>query len=884
GEGGHLIEAVEALRANRRLMVTGAPGAGKSMLLKYVVMKHVDDELAGFEGLSVVRVELNRLNKADSTIAEAICASMEALGFHNPQAFVTRQMNAGQLLILFDGLDEVSAARRDEVVRQIKDMATVPDSCRFVVTCRTAAYQNDLLDAVDITLEVADFTDVQIRRFLASWEKDWRPGKSVEHLMRTLADRPQIRALASNPLLLTIIAFLYADLGHNLPHSRAEFYKRAVDILLDQWHTEHNRYEAKHKHGVLCALALFNQERVEAEGDRLGMPYGEMRAVIIETVLPSLGLAVEEVDGLIDEIVKRSGLLIATDGGTRYQFSHLTVQEYFAATALGGDPDGLLSRFAARPQRWREVVRLWCGSAHEATKVIDAVHGVDPVAGLEALGDAHAVAPDLCEAIIEGFRSRISEAAGRDDTLAKALGALASEPQGRGRKLYDHLVSSLTAVDAATVEGAAWALSFTNLPVAAEALTAAYGRAGVDRPALSNALLRMGDMAVAALSDLLETSRASGPIEILGRIATPAAVAALLKMIWSDNFGVVPAAAAWELAVLLATPGVERQLAEQSLSVWGLSLGREKWVWTPFDKDENAPLAATAGRIAFLLLWRWQGRNWKRPAAGIADPRIGVPVFLRIARSLPSIPLAAGSFREEALTQRSAEFAPLLDGLPQQNRRVAILAAGDKSPPLEKRWALAATKEGYDGFDSKTLLIYPVAITATVAYAAYQVGTVGWWWAALIIAAYALASLACVLVVDRWQHGMMLHVFTWLVILLLFPSVFNYGKNRDPIDAMELSSGSVGFMVVLSVSAAGFAGSLLPAGIFGATLLCLFLHTLVLVEVISKRYDDSLRGILVLTEANHGAWGQLDRAVLRTRHHGSGGVAASAAGAGPGRG
>lgn len=230
------------------------------------------------------------------------------------------------------------------------------------------------------------------------------------------------------------------------------------------------------------------------------------------------------------------------------------------------------------------------------------------------------------------------------------------------------------------------------------------------------------------------------------------------------------------------------------------------------------------------------------------------------------------------------EFAPLLDGLPQQNRRVAILAAGDKTPPLEKRWALAATKEGYDGFDSKTLLIYPVAITATVAYAAYQVGTVGWWWATLIIAAYALASLACVLVVERWQHGMSLHVFTWLVLLLLIPSIYNYGKNRDPIDAMELSSGSVGVTVILSVSAAGLAGSLLPAGIFGAILLCLFLHTLVLVEVISKRYDDSLRGILVLTEANHGAWEQLDRVVLRARHHGSGGVAASVAGAGRGRG
>ena len=44
--------------------------------------------------------------------------------------------------------------------------------------------------------------------------------------------------LASNPLLLTLIAYLYEHSELNEPESIADFYQKALTCLLDKWEDE----------------------------------------------------------------------------------------------------------------------------------------------------------------------------------------------------------------------------------------------------------------------------------------------------------------------------------------------------------------------------------------------------------------------------------------------------------------------------------------------------------------------------------------------------------------------------------------------------------------------------------------------------------------------
>src|SRR6185503_12613607 len=105
-----------------------------------------------------------------------------------------------------------------------------------------------------------------------------------------------------------------------------------------------NQYPLAPKQLVLEHLALFNQEKDPGSADRLTIDDQTVIQKITE-LLPSLNLESKDVRPLINEIVQRSNLLLEVDNKTKYQFFHLTLQEFFAAKALQNDPKKLLEHF-----------------------------------------------------------------------------------------------------------------------------------------------------------------------------------------------------------------------------------------------------------------------------------------------------------------------------------------------------------------------------------------------------------------------------------------------------------------------------------------------------------------------------------------------------------
>ncbi|KAM3102029.1 NACHT domain-containing protein [Phormidesmis sp. 146-12] len=199
-----LIDAYQAVSQYKRLMVTGKPGSGKSMLLKYLTLSEAEGRLASLPDQPVaVLLELFRLSDGSEILPQLVKA-LEREDFPHGENFLQQALDKGTILLLLDGLDEVGSAARSQVIQKLKDFLDTYEKCRFVMTCRSQVYQGEFSDRVDRTLEVVEFTDVQMRRFLKAWAMP--PEKSIDQLMQTLRDRPRILELARNPLLLTIIA------------------------------------------------------------------------------------------------------------------------------------------------------------------------------------------------------------------------------------------------------------------------------------------------------------------------------------------------------------------------------------------------------------------------------------------------------------------------------------------------------------------------------------------------------------------------------------------------------------------------------------------------------------------------------------------------------
>lgn len=633
------VDAYSAIARHRRLLIKGIPGSGKTMLLRHMAFSYGQGRLLGLEHRPVpVLIELHRLNDPELTEEKLIAEIVEAFKrnrFPKAERFVRHSLQHGKLMLLLDGLDEVNSRVRPMLGQRISDLLRSFDRhqrCRLIVTCRTAVYDNEFAHETDQTLEVVEFTDQQMRRFLAAWQREIPAGKSIDQLMQTLRDRPRIMALARNPLLLTIIVHLYTDPAFELPRSRTEFYQVSTRILLEQWQDQLNRYRGGDKRRVLQHLALHQQQAsTQQQQDRRSIDY----PVVLEQIrllLPSLNL---DPDGdtipLLEELVERSGLFLKIDGGDRYQFAHLTLQEYFAAESLADKPQDLIRLFQSDPTTWREVVKLWCGLAGDSTELIRAVYQQDAILGFECLADAQQVEQQQADSIIAYCQGLVG-APDHQDELTTAFGAVAASNRPRGKAVFQFLVEMLkTSGQPPEQTFAANALSLTNSPAAAQGLASEYfrlpGQAGqvLGRSEIRQPLIRMGDLAVPHLQEPALTNSIS-VLDDLHAIGTPDAAAAMVTAIWLDNsekrqfWG----RAAIHLASLLPRPEIEERLREHTLAAEQRTLARLDWVWQPFNEPNESALPVIAGRIAYLL----SRINFSAMPEHLPwlDPRLVIPV------------------------------------------------------------------------------------------------------------------------------------------------------------------------------------------------------------------------------------------------------------------
>jgi hypothetical protein len=584
------VDAYQTIQNKKRLVVLGDPGSGKTMLLRHVAFTYARQRLDDFQDQPIpVFLELNRVESAGNSLLVALTKALENHNFPKAERFLISKLENQSLLILLDGLDEVNAQARHALVNQIKDLDQKYRGNRIIVTCRKAVYQSDYLDAwVDQKLEIIEFSDQQLQRFMTSWQKDMPAEKSIEHFFRTLQERPQIMALARNPLLLTMVAYLYVDTEFALPHSHSEFYSRSTDLLLDQWHGKRNYYEAKYKRAVLQRLAWFNQTKTGNSRERRTMEWTEVLDEI-RAILPNWTLKTEDAQPLLDEIVQRSGLLIAIDGGTRYIFTHLTLQEYFAARALEADQKKPLDFYRAAPDAWREVVRLWCALEHDSTAMLKELYTLDPVMAFECLSDAQQVDDIYADELIESFKPRLREAL-TNDLLRKAFALLAADLRPRGKKWFEFVNSNLN--DENNRLAACTVLAKTNIPAAAEPLA----KLAATESDVIPFLVQLGNLAVPALTEPVQKGEVWA-MDALVDIGTPQAALVLQPLLWTDE----PKAyqAAWRLAALLPLSGVEEILQTVKLNNEQRKAKQIEWVWDPFSND--ATLRNIVGRTAHLL-------------------------------------------------------------------------------------------------------------------------------------------------------------------------------------------------------------------------------------------------------------------------------------------
>ena len=250
------IPPEEAIARRECLVILGEAGSGKSTLLCHLAWERAGDQ----EALLPLLVPLSR---ADTLVSQKGCSFLEAaldlLTEHKVgrEKELLRQALADAIgdkkaLFLCDGLDEAHLAC-DRVVDGLREPAA--DGYRLVVTSRLLGYEQL---AGPEHFQVLPLLPEDARTFIDRWfralaaargvpeaeQKRWA-AERAEWLKRQLQERPGLREVVQNPLLLTSLVVLAGDEPpHDLPPYRKDLYRQYVERLFTRWEAR-RRQEGK---------------------------------------------------------------------------------------------------------------------------------------------------------------------------------------------------------------------------------------------------------------------------------------------------------------------------------------------------------------------------------------------------------------------------------------------------------------------------------------------------------------------------------------------------------------------------------------------------------------------------------------------------------------
>ena len=331
------------------IIILGDPGSGKSCFVRSEIMAYCKPpEIRSKDWYSLhvpvflPLAEFTGLDEKNESLLDYCVTHARSQGLLLSRIDIDILLSRGKIALFLDGLDEInSIALRQEIIGEVNNFMQkfAPLGNRFVLTARPAAIRD-----VDVPIDMArltlqGLTDIEIEllatklfqiRYPDGTDLSQADKEVIESILKDCQSKPGIRRLARNPLLLTLLVFIYENSGPSAAR-RHLIYSQAVKTLVTVRHRDIRQVilsEADLRtHLGKLAVAIFRRKT----------PALPSRKEVAD-VLVDLDKTSESIISFIQEVAENTGLLLVhprTENKTEdlVSFMHHSFLEYY--TALG---------------------------------------------------------------------------------------------------------------------------------------------------------------------------------------------------------------------------------------------------------------------------------------------------------------------------------------------------------------------------------------------------------------------------------------------------------------------------------------------------------------------------------------------------------------------
>lgn len=358
---------------NKRVVVLGGPGAGKTTFLRFLALAFLDKTIFKRSKLKhsllPIYIHLPTFARDRQYLLDAIADPLVHRTEESARTFYRRLLEVGSCIVLLDSLDEVPGETLPGVLQQISEFCSQYPNAKVVISCRTADYHQVLQGFSEV--EVARLKPEAANAIVRAWFSN--DSEKGERLISMLEQDKAVATMTETPLLLGLLCIQYRnDLA--LPKRKTELYRRCVDALLRDWDTtrgfrrdsQYSLLSDDRKEGIF--------EKIAASGFSRGIEYEYSAPALLATIADTIerfGISGNDASGILLEMERHHGIIEKCSAET-YQFSHATMHEYFAARYFVATRQELtIAKAHFDDERWHTTIAFMSAILHDPSQLLE---------------------------------------------------------------------------------------------------------------------------------------------------------------------------------------------------------------------------------------------------------------------------------------------------------------------------------------------------------------------------------------------------------------------------------------------------------------------------------------------------------------------------------